>query len=258
VNGILIQRFMYGSIPLSVLTRILTIDRSQPNACTGILKTWNYMQVSTAALDGLHLLIHTQVGLHAEETKPPIPGAGLCPGYTISRAILADAVCLTRGDRFLTVDFTRESTDFRAYTSFVDTEFLMVAFNLTTWGYEHCMVNKMDGSYGGMLTKLLFRMLPNHYPAGSVYAHFPFLTPEFLASSMAKTPRSAEIRHLYDWDRPFTVQPAAFVAADRNVVRDYERRLSNLHMPPRVRNETVRPFYALRYSLALIATHYSD
>lgn len=48
-----------------------------------------------------------KVGLQAEETKPPIPGAGLCPGYTISRAILADAVCLTRGDRFLTVDFTR-------------------------------------------------------------------------------------------------------------------------------------------------------
>jgi hypothetical protein len=65
-------------------------------------------------LDGLHLLIHTQVGLQAEETKPPIPGAGLCPGYTISRAILADAVCLTRGDRFLTADFTRESTDARA------------------------------------------------------------------------------------------------------------------------------------------------
>lgn len=45
--------------------------------------------------------------LQAEETKNPGPGAGLCPGYTISRAILADAVCLTRGDRFLTVDFTR-------------------------------------------------------------------------------------------------------------------------------------------------------
>jgi hypothetical protein len=49
-----------------------------------------------------------QVGLQAEETKVPMPGAGLCPGYTISRAILADAVCLTRGDRFLTVDFTRK------------------------------------------------------------------------------------------------------------------------------------------------------
>lgn len=44
-------------------------------------------------------------GLVAEESKPPIPGAGLCPGYTISRAILADAVALVRGDRFLTTDF---------------------------------------------------------------------------------------------------------------------------------------------------------
>ena len=48
-----------------------------------------------------------QVGLQAEQTKVPMPGAGLCPGYTVSRAILADAVCLTRGDRFLTVDCTR-------------------------------------------------------------------------------------------------------------------------------------------------------
>lgn len=53
------------------------------------------------------MLKSLKVGLQAEETKPPIPGAGLCPGYTISRAILADAVCLSRGDRFLTVDFTR-------------------------------------------------------------------------------------------------------------------------------------------------------
>ncbi|KAG2148224.1 heme peroxidase, partial [Suillus bovinus] len=164
--------------------------------------------------------LELHVGLQAEETKPPIPGAGLCPGYTISRAILADAVCLTRGDRFLTVDFT--------------------PFNLTTWGYEHCMINKVDGSYGGMLTKLLFRMLPDHYPAGSVYAHFPFLTPEFLASSMAKTPRSAEIRHLYNWDRPLTVQQAAFAGADMRVVKDYERRISNLQMPPKVRNEAIR------------------
>ena len=41
-------------------------------------------------------------GLQAEETKVPGPGAGLCPGFTISRAILADAIALTRGDRFYT------------------------------------------------------------------------------------------------------------------------------------------------------------
>lgn len=47
------------------------------------------------------------VGLQAEEAKNPGPGAGLCPGYTMSRAILADAVCLTRGDRFMTTEMTR-------------------------------------------------------------------------------------------------------------------------------------------------------
>lgn len=63
-------------------------------------------QALYADIDNLEL----HVGMQAEESKKPGPGAGLCPGYTISRAILADAVCLTRGDRFLTVDFTRMYT----------------------------------------------------------------------------------------------------------------------------------------------------
>ncbi|KAG1733869.1 heme peroxidase [Suillus paluster] len=168
-------------------------------------------------IENLELHASLNVGLQAEETKPPIPGAGLCPGYTISRAILADAVCLTRGDRFLTVDFTPS--------------------NLTSWGYQHCMVNKADGSYGGMLTKLLFRILPDHYPEGSVYAHFPFLTPGFLFSSMAEAPYRAENLKLYDWGRPLTVQQAASpgVAADMKIVKDFELRLSNLYMPPSIR-----------------------
>ncbi|KAH7890391.1 heme peroxidase [Phlebopus sp. FC_14] len=124
--------------------------------------------------------LELHVGLQAEETKWPMPGAGLCPGFTISRAILADAVCLTRGDRFLTVDFT--------------------PYNLTSWGYNHCMVNKADGSYGGMLTKLLFRLLPNHYPARSVYAHFPFTTPDFMLPYIAS--REWEKIHDYEWERP--------------------------------------------------------
>lgn len=45
--------------------------------------------------------------MQAEEAKKPQDGAGLCPGFTISRAILSDAVALSRGDRFMTVDFTR-------------------------------------------------------------------------------------------------------------------------------------------------------
>lgn len=50
--------------------------------------------------------IELYVGLQAEESKKAVPGSGLSPGYTMSRAILADAVALVRGDRFLTNDFT--------------------------------------------------------------------------------------------------------------------------------------------------------
>ena len=53
-------------------------------------------------IDNLEL----HVGMQAEEAKPPIPGAGLCPGYTISRAILSDAVALVRGDPYLTTELT--------------------------------------------------------------------------------------------------------------------------------------------------------
>lgn len=55
-------------------------------------------------------------GIQVEEAKKPwFPASGLCPGYTISVAILADAVALCRGDRFYTTDYTPA--------------------NLTKWGY---------------------------------------------------------------------------------------------------------------------------
>ena len=45
-------------------------------------------------------------GIVAEEAKlPMVPGVGIAPTFTISRAILSDAVCLVRGDRFYTVDY---------------------------------------------------------------------------------------------------------------------------------------------------------
>ncbi|KAK2467940.1 hypothetical protein APHAL10511_000235 [Amanita phalloides] len=120
------------------------------------------------------------VGLQAEETKEPTEGAGLCPGYTISRAILSDAVCLSRGDRFLTTDFTPT--------------------NLTLWGYQDCQYDRKDGSYGGLLTKLLYRTLPNFFPAGSAYAHFPFLEPSWMHDRMTRHNNKAVYE--YTWTRP--------------------------------------------------------
>lgn len=47
-------------------------------------------------------------GLQAEDCMPLGPGSGICCGYTMTRAILGDAVALVRGDRFYTTDYTRK------------------------------------------------------------------------------------------------------------------------------------------------------
>lgn len=60
------------------------------------------------------------------------------------------------------------------------------AINLTSWGYQDCRCVKGDGSFGGTLTKLLFRTLPNHYPVGSAYAHFPFFVPDIFKERLHK------------------------------------------------------------------------
>lgn len=47
-------------------------------------------------------------GLQAEDCMPLGPGSGICCGYTMTRAILGDAIALVRGDRFYTIDYTRK------------------------------------------------------------------------------------------------------------------------------------------------------
>lgn len=51
-------------------------------------------------------------GLQAEEIIPLGRGSGLCCGFTMTRAILGDAIALVRGDRFYTADYTRTSDCF--------------------------------------------------------------------------------------------------------------------------------------------------
>lgn len=39
---------------------------------------------------------------------PLTPGLRFAAGYTLTRAVLGDAIALIRGDRFYTTDFTRK------------------------------------------------------------------------------------------------------------------------------------------------------
>lgn len=58
-------------------------------------------------------------GLVVEEAKEPQVGSGLCPSYTVSRAILSDAVALVRGDRFYMVSLDHKA-DPLPYSSQID------------------------------------------------------------------------------------------------------------------------------------------
>ncbi|KAK0526667.1 hypothetical protein OC842_005123 [Tilletia horrida] len=143
-------------------------------------KEWNSdPEISEAAemlyshIDNLELF----PGLQAEETKQPGPGAGLCPGYTTSRAILSDATALVRGDRFLTID--------------------MSPVTCSTWGYSYGQTSQ-PGAYNGIIGKLFFNTLPNIFTYNSSYALFPFVTPKKIRGIL----RDKGVLEQYNLDEP--------------------------------------------------------
>lgn len=123
-------------------------------------------------------------GIVVEDAKKPLaPGSGLTPSYTVSRAVLSDAVALVRGDRFYTIDYNPR--------------------NLTNWGFSE--VNYDIGVDNGcMFYKLILRAFPNHFKENSVYAHYPLTTPPAMMVAL----KDLDKDHLYNFDKPtFTPPP---------------------------------------------------
>ncbi|KAJ3859653.1 linoleate diol synthase [Lentinula novae-zelandiae] len=153
------------------------------------------------------------VGLQAEEAKPVVDGAGLCPGYTISRAILSDAIALTRGDRYFTHDFT--------------------PFNLTAWGFADCQRQHDAFGFGSALGRLFLRTLPEQFTENSTYAFFPLMTPQAMTVYL----KDLNLSDQYDMKRPTTRNPGV-VAMDYtqvgNIIKDpkfiahYEKRAKDV------------------------------
>ncbi|KAF8519048.1 linoleate diol synthase [Hysterangium stoloniferum] len=169
-------------------------------------------------------------GLQAEETKPVEPGAGLCPPYTTSRAILAglkklypviiehtssklviDAIALTRGDRFFTADFTPA--------------------NLTAWGFQDCQRDTTNAGFGSMLGRLLLRTLPHDYTENSTFTWFPLMTPEAMEKNLTKL----GIADKYSFDRPGRA-PGPHIVESYAAVNSIVRDRATFHTPyvPRV------------------------
>ncbi|KAL5402105.1 hypothetical protein PMIN06_002137 [Paraphaeosphaeria minitans] len=116
-------------------------------------------------------------GLMAECTKPLMPGSGVCPGQTTGRGILDDAVSLVRGDRFLSYDFNSNT--------------------LTNWGAAK-LQEPAAGSYGGVLSRLIFNALPGGFSGTSPYALLPFYTPDAAREIL----KGNDVLHLYEMSRP--------------------------------------------------------
>ncbi|WEW59149.1 hypothetical protein PRK78_004618 [Emydomyces testavorans] len=122
-------------------------------------------------------------GIVAEEPKiPMIPGAGICPTYTLSRAILSDAVALVRGDRFYTTDYHSK--------------------NLTNWGFSETHYD-LSVNQGCMFYKLILRSFPNHFKPDSIYAHYPMTIPSENKKIFENLGRETH----YSWDKPAFIPP---------------------------------------------------
>ncbi|KAJ3035169.1 hypothetical protein HDV00_004291 [Rhizophlyctis rosea] len=144
-------------------------------------KEWNPdPEVSRAAelLYGHIDRLELYPGLHAEETKPPMPGSGVCPGHTTGRGILDDAVSLVRSDRFLTYDYNTTT--------------------LTNWGMAQ--LTARPGAYGGMLGSVLFTALPNAWTGTSSYVLLPFYTPKAIRQIL----KDNKVLDQYDTQRPLS------------------------------------------------------
>ncbi|KAH9008805.1 hypothetical protein EDB84DRAFT_1446700 [Lactarius hengduanensis] len=158
---------------------------------------WNSDKEIAEAAEHLYSHIDSlelYVGLQAEEAKEVVDGAGLCPGYTISRAILSDAVALTRGDRHFTADFT--------------------PFNLTAWGFADSQRDPKGPGNGSMLGRLILRGLPDEFSQNSIYTWFPLQTPESMKVFLGKLGTSDR----YDFNRTPDPSPVA-IAREYNDVQ---------------------------------------
>ena len=102
---------------------------------------------------------------------------------------MADAIALTRGDRFFTSEYT--------------------PYNLTAWGYADCQRDADGPGNGSILGRLLLRTLPGEYTNNSSYAWFPLMTPTFMDKVLADLGWA----ETYERKRPTTIAEPLVVAS---------------------------------------------
>ena len=144
-------------------------------------------------------LVELYPGLVVEKSKELVePGSGLCTNFTISRAILSDAVALVRGDRLYTVDYTPQ--------------------NLTNWGYNQANYD-ISVDEGQVFYKLFYRAFPQHFKYNSIYAHYPLVIPSENRAVFQRLGKADK----YTWDRPARIPDMTVItsyAASKSILYD--------------------------------------
>ena len=103
-------------------------------------------------------MVELYPGLMIEDAKPArTTGCGICPTYSVGRAILSDAITLVRSDRFNTIDYN--------------------VSNLTAWGYNEVQQD-YDTLGGSMFYRLIQRGIPGWFPYNSLNVMQPMYTKE--------------------------------------------------------------------------------
>ncbi|KAF2866163.1 hypothetical protein BDV95DRAFT_612030 [Massariosphaeria phaeospora] len=143
-----------------------------------------YVQEQLKHLYGHPDKVEMYPGIVVEDAKKPMaPGSGLAPSYTVSRAVLSDAVALVRGDRFYTLEYNPRT--------------------LTNWGFRLVDYDTSIDN-GCVFYKLFLRAFPRHFKQDSVYAHYPLTIP----SAMKEALKNLDKDKLYSFDKPsYTPRP---------------------------------------------------
>ena len=134
-------------------------------------------------------LVELYPGLVVEAAKrPETPGSGLTPSYTISRAVLSDAVALVRGDRFYTVDYHPKK--------------------LTNFGYAEAS-SDLTIDNGCVFYKLFLRAFPKHFKPNSVYAHYPLTIPEEMENILTELGKI----NVFSFEKPRRIGEPYFICS---------------------------------------------
>lgn len=156
------------------------------------------------AADLKHLYKHVDnvelyPGLVVEDAKVPmVPGSGLCPSFTVSRAVLSDAVALVRGDRFYTTSYHPRI--------------------LTSWGFAEAGCDTSVDN-GCVLYKLFQRAYPRHFDPDSIYTHFPLTQATAVKNDVLRhhLPHKA---HLYDTNSVnIKARPDPYIVRSQDVMQ---------------------------------------